>query len=242
MHVNISIWLGDQAAVTPRLYAHLMKIILFGASGMIGQAALKELLTRDEVTEVVSFGRAPLSQTHAKLKDVQRKDLHDWSDAGDMLSNVDAVLWCLGISSGGMSEEAYTRITYTLTIDAAKAIVAKSPQARFVFISGAAADPTEKSSTVWARVKGRTENELQRLGFKSVHCFRPGYIQPMDGIESKTPAYKWLYVFSKPFYPLFKGASKWVTSTRELGRALVNVALRGSEKTILESADFKTVA
>jgi putative NADH-flavin reductase len=101
-----------------------MKVLLFGASGMIGQAALKELLTRDEVTELVSFGRGPLEETHAKLKHVQRKDLHDWSDAGELLSNVDAVLWCLGISAGGMSEEAYTKITYTLTIDAAKAIVA----------------------------------------------------------------------------------------------------------------------
>ncbi len=209
---------------------------------MIGQAALKELLSRDEVTEVVSFGRGPLEETHAKLEHVQRKDLHDWSDAGALLSNADAVLWCLGVSAGGMSEEAYTKITYTLTLDAAKAIVAKSPQARFVFISGAAADPTGKSSAMWARVKGRTENELQRLGFKSVHCFRPGYIQPMDGIESKTPAYKWLYVFTKPLYPLFKGATKWVTSTRQLGRALVNVGLNGSEKTIFESVDINAAA
>ncbi len=209
---------------------------------MIGQAALLELLKRDEVTEVVSFGRTPLKQTHPKLKDVQRADLHDWSDADELLSGVDAVLWCLGVSSGGMSEEAYTKLTYTLTMDAARAIVAKSPQARFVFISGAGADATEKGTTMWARVKGRTENELQTLGFKSVHCFRPGYIQPMDGIESKTPSYRWLYVFTKPLYPLFKGRTKWVTSTRQLGHALVSVAINGSEKTILESADLNAVA
>lgn len=218
-----------------------MKVLLFGGSGMIGQAALRELLLRDEVTKVVAVGRSSLGQTHPKLEEALRKDLHDWSGTDELISGVDAVLWCLGVSSGGMSEAEYTRLTYTLTMDAAKALVAKSPQLTFCFISGAAADTTEQQGPMWARVKGKTENELQKVGFKAVYCFRPGYIQPMDGIVSKTPAYRWMYVFSGPLYPLFKGFTKYVTSTRQIGFALVEVALRGFSKPILESVDLNAV-
>lgn len=214
-----------------------MKAILVGGSGMIGQAVLRELLTRSEVTRIVAIGRSPLDANHSKVEEVVRKDLHDWSDAGELLGGVDAVLWCLGVSSGGMSEADYTRITSTLTMDFAKALHARSPQARFVFVSGAGAD----GNSMWARVKKKTEDELRALGFKSFAAFRPGYIQPMDGIESKTPAYRWMYVFTKPLYPLFKGMTKYVTSSRQLGFAMVQVALHGSHKTVLESEDLNAV-
>ncbi|MGV3623138.1 MAG: NAD(P)H-binding protein [Archangium sp.] len=214
-----------------------MRVLLVGGSGMIGQAVLRELLTRAEVTRIVAIGRSALGANDSKVEEVVRKDLHDWSDAGALLSNVDAVLWCLGVSSGGMSEADYTRVTYALTMDFAKALSSASPQARFVFISGSGAD----GDSMWARVKRQTEDELRALGFKSFATFRPGYIQPMDGIESKTPAYKWMYVFSKPLYPLIKGFTKYVTSSRQLAFAMVEVALKGSEKTVFESADFNAV-
>jgi uncharacterized protein YbjT (DUF2867 family) len=219
-----------------------MKVILFGGSGMIGQGVLRELLERPAVTKILSIGRTPLEQKHAKLEDVLVKDLADLSGVpAGTFENVDAVEYCLGVSSGGMSEADYRRITYDFTMAAAKAIHAKSPNATFCFISGASTDSTEQKGPMWARVKGAAENALQKVGFKAVYCFRPGYIQPMDGIKSKTPSYRWLYVFTSPLYPLFKGMTKYVTSTRQLGFAMVEVASKGFSKTILESDDINAV-
>lgn len=218
-----------------------MKIVLFGASGMIGQGALLECLKRSDVTKVISVGRTPVAQKDPKLSDVLVKDLTDYSQVGDAFEGVDAVLYCLGISSAGMSEADYTRITYDFTMAAAKAIHAKSPQATFCFISGASTDASEQGKQMWARVKGRAENALQKVGFKAVYCFRPGAIEPMDGIVSKTRAYRTMYVFMKPFWFLMRGQTKWVTSTRQLGFALVEVAKKGFSKTVLESVDINSV-
>ncbi|GMU61542.1 MAG: hypothetical protein AMXMBFR34_33050 [Myxococcaceae bacterium] len=218
-----------------------MKTVLFGGSGMIGQGVLLELLKRPEVTQVVSVGRSPLPQKHEKLKDLVLKDLHDYSQVGAEFDDVDAVFFCLGVSSGGMSEADYQRVTYELTLAAARALHARSPGLTFCFISGAGTDATEQGKTMWARVKGATENALQKVGFKAVYCFRPGYIQPMDGISSKTPSYRWMYRFVSWLYPLFKGQTKYVTSTRQLGFAMVEVAKKGYPKSILESADLNAV-
>ncbi|MBL8916958.1 MAG: epimerase [Archangium sp.] len=219
-----------------------MKVILFGGSGMIGQGTLLECLKRSDVTQVLSVGRTPLEQKHAKLQDVLVKDLTDFSGVpAGAFENVDAVLYCLGVSSGGMSEADYRRITYDFTMAAAKAIYARSPNATFCFISGASTDSTEQKGPMWARVKGAAENALQKVGFKAVYCFRPGYIQPMDGIKSKTPSYRWMYVAISWAYPLFKGMTKYVTSTRQLGFAMVEVAKKGFSKVILESDDINLV-
>lgn len=218
-----------------------MKVILFGASGMIGQGALLETLKRADVTKVISVGRTALEQKDPKLEEVLLKDLTDYSSVGAAFENVDAVLFCLGVSSGGMKEADYRRITFEIPLAAAKAIHAKSPQATFCFISGASTDATEKGSVMWARVKGEAENALQKVGFKAVYCFRPGAIEPLDGIKSKTPSYKWLYVVMTPFWPLLRGMKKYVTSTRQLGFALVEVAKKGFPKTILESVDINEV-
>ena len=218
-----------------------MRVLLFGGSGMIGQGVLRECLARPEVTEVLSVGRTPLEQKHEKLKDLIRKDLYDWSDAEAQLTGIDAVLFCLGVSSGGMSEADYKKVSYDLPMGVAKVLQKTSPRLTFCFISGASSDSTGKSRTMWARVKGQTENDLQQLGFKGVYCFRPGYIQPMDGIVSKTPSYRLMYKFTGPLYPLFKGLKSMVTSTRQLGHAMVEVALKGYGKPILESADINAV-
>lgn len=218
-----------------------MKAVLTGGSGMIGQGVLRELCARPEVTEVLAVGRSPLEATDAKVRALVVKDLTDYAGVGDAFAGVDAVFYCLGVSSAGMSEADYRRVTVDFTLAAAKAIHAQSPQAVFCFISGASTDATEKGSTMWARVKGEAENALQRVGFKAVYCFRPGYIQPMDGITSKTPSYRWMYRFTAPLYPLFKGLTKYVTSTRQLGYAMVEVAKRGWPSPVLESADINAV-
>ncbi len=218
-----------------------MRAILFGGSGMIGQGVLRELLQRPEVTEVLSVGRTPLEQKHEKLKELLRKDLYDWSDAAAALTGYDAMFFCLGVSSGGMSEADYTKVTLELPLGVARVLRKTSPGLTFCFISGASTDATEKKGPMWARVKGRAENELQKLGFKAVYCFRPGYIQPMDGIVSKTASYRVMYKFTGPLYPLFKGLAKYVTSTRQIGFAMVEVAQKGYPKPILESIDINAV-
>ena len=218
-----------------------MKAILFGGSGMIGQGVLRELLSRDEVTEVISVGRTALEQKHPKLKDLLLENLTDYGSVSADFEGVDAVLFCLGVSSAGMSEADYRRISLELPLAAARALHAKSPGLTFCFISGASTDATGKGSVMWARVKGEAENALQKVGFKGVYCFRPAYIQPMDGIVSKTPSYRWMYVFTTPFYPLFKGLTKYVTSTRQLGFAMVEVAKKGFSKVVLESDDINAV-
>lgn len=208
---------------------------------MIGQGVLRELLQRPEVTEVISVGRTALEQKHPKLKELLRKDLFDWSDCEAQLTGIDAVFFCLGVSSSGMSEADYTKVTYELPLGVAKVLKKTSPGLTFCFISGASTDATEKGRVMWARVKGRAENALQQVGFKAVYCFRPGYIQPMDGIVSKTPSYRLMYKITSPLYPLFKGITSQVTSTRQLGFAMVQVALKGFPKPVLSSADINSV-
>lgn len=216
-----------------------MRAILFGGTGMIGQAVLRELLQRAEVTQVLAVGRTPLEKKDAKLSELLRKDLLDYADVGDAFSGFDAVFFCLGVSAGGMSEAEYRKVSLELPLAAARAICAKSPQATFCFISGAGADSTEKGRTMWARVKGETENKLQQVGFKAVYSFRPGYIYPMDGETSKTASYRLMYAVTKPLFPLFWGFGKWVTTTRSLSRAMVEVAKHGHSKKVLENADFE---
>ncbi|MEW6429898.1 MAG: NAD(P)H-binding protein [Myxococcota bacterium] len=218
-----------------------MKAVLFGGSGMIGQGVQRELCARPDVTAVVAVGRSPLEAPDAKVRSVVLKDLTDYSGVGDHFSGVDAVFFCLGVSSSGMNEADYRKVTVDLPVAAAKALHAKSPGAVFCFISGAGTDATAQGRTMWARVKGEAENALQRIGFKAVYCFRPGYIQPMDGITSKTPSYRWMYRFTTPLYPLFKGMKKVVTTTRQLGFAMVEVAQRGWPTPVLESADINAV-
>lgn len=140
-----------------------------------------------------------------------------------------------------MTEAEYTHLSYELPMSVAKMLITTSPQLTFCFISGAGTDATGKGRSMWARVKGRTENELQQVGFKAVYCFRPGYIQPMDGIVSKTPSYRLMYKFTGPLYPLLKGFRSVVTSTRQLGLAMVEVALKGYPRPILESTDINAI-
>jgi uncharacterized protein YbjT (DUF2867 family) len=219
-----------------------MKVLLFGASGMVGQGVLRECLSAYDVTLVRAIGRAPLTQTHAKLESVVRADLFEWAGAEAMLSGFDACFFCLGVSSGGMSEAAYTKVTYELTLAVAQAFAKANPGATFIYVSGAGTDSSEQGRSMWARVKGRTENALLALPLKAV-MFRPWGIQPMHGITSRTLSYRVLYTLLSPITPLLRAAfPRFITTTERLGRAMLVVARQGSAKPVLENHEIDALA
>jgi uncharacterized protein YbjT (DUF2867 family) len=221
-----------------------MKVILYGATGMVGQGVLRECLLDQRVDEVLCVTRRPVGQQHPKLKELVREDLMDYSGAEAQLAGYDACFFTLGVSSAGMTEADYHRVTYDLTMAAAHALVKANPQMTFVFISGAGTDSTEKGRSMWARVKGKTENALLALPFKAAFMFRPGLIRPGPGIQSRTPAYRIFYsVFGWWLVPVLEALlPKVVTSTQKVGRAMIEVAQRGAPKRILESQDINEVA
>jgi uncharacterized protein YbjT (DUF2867 family) len=219
-----------------------MRVILFGASGMVGQGVLRECLLDPEVTAVVSIVRSTTGQQHAKLCEIIHKDFFDFSTIESELSGFNACFFCLGVSSAGMSEENYRRITYDITLAAAQTLVKMNPNLTMVFISGAGTDSSERGRAMWARVKGQTENALLRLPFKAAYMFRPGVIVPLHGIKSRTMLYRIPYLILGPVLPLLKRLfPKYVTTTEKLGRAMLTAAKRGAPKPILESADINSL-
>jgi uncharacterized protein YbjT (DUF2867 family) len=219
-----------------------MKVILFGATGMIGQGVLRECLLDPEVDEVLSISRAPTGQTDAKLHEIVHKDLTDLSAIEDRLAGYDACLFTLGVSAAGMNEADYTRVTYDITMAVAEALLRKSPGLTFLFISGAGTDSTEKGRAMWARVKGKTENALLRMPFKAAYMLRPGMIQPLHGITSRTKLYRVLYSVMGVLFPIARAvAPAHMLTTESLGRAMLAIAKRGAPKTVLESPDINAV-
>jgi uncharacterized protein YbjT (DUF2867 family) len=216
-----------------------MKVLVFGATGMVGQGVLRECLLAPEVELAVTVGRTATGSQHAKLKEIVRKDLGSYAEITDELAGFDACFFCLGVSSAGMKEADYERVTYGLTLAAAETLSRVNPGMTFIYVSGAGTDSTERGRAMWARVKGRTENALLRLPLKA-YMFRPGLIQPLDGIKSKTPAYRVMYGLAKPLLPLLHWAfPNQVLTTREIGQAMLAVAKRGYEKRILETKDIR---
>ncbi|HET9425326.1 MAG TPA: NAD-dependent epimerase/dehydratase family protein [Gemmatimonadaceae bacterium] len=211
-----------------------MKVLLFGSTGMIGQGVLRECLSDSGVTEVVTVVRASTGRNHPKLHELVHADFTDFSS---LQLAADACFWCLGVSSSGMSEADYTRVTHDYTIAAAKAMV--RPAMTFVFVSGQGAD----GKAMWARVKRRTEGDLQAMSFKALYIFRPGFIEPLDGIRSRTRLYNVLYPMLYPLMLAMKAlAPGSITDTRRLGRAMLGVARSGCAKQILGNEDINTVA
>ncbi|MEU6011876.1 NAD-dependent epimerase/dehydratase family protein [Streptomyces sp. NPDC047453] len=205
-----------------------MRVIVFGASGMVGHGALRACLLDDEVSEVLAVVRRPLSVTHPKLRQIVHGDFTDYTAIQDQLTDLDACLFCLGVSSVGLGEEEYTRVTYDYALAAARALHAASPSLTFVYVSGEGTDSTGTSRRMWARVKGRTENDLLALPMTS-YMFRPGYIHPVNGATSRTPAYRALYPLTTALYPLLRRAlPRHVTTTDALGRAMLVVARSGT--------------
>jgi uncharacterized protein YbjT (DUF2867 family) len=213
-----------------------VKVILFGATGMVGQGVLRECLLDPEVQLVFSLGRSASGQVHPKLREVVRRDLFDLSLLESELTGYDACFFCLGVSSAGLNEEAYAHITYDLTMAAARLLARLNPGMTFIYVSGQGTDSSEKGRMMWARVKGKTENDLLKLPFKAV-MFRPGFIQPMHGITSKTRAYRVLLALFAPIIPALRALfPKQITTTEQVGRAMLKVAKQGAPKPILEAA------
>jgi uncharacterized protein YbjT (DUF2867 family) len=219
-----------------------MKVILFGATGMVGQGALRECLLDPEVEQVLAVGRTATGQQHAKLRELVHKNLLDFSGVEEALSGYDVCFFCLGISSAGMSEPDYRRVTYDMPMAAAQALVRLNPGMTFIYVSGAGTDSTGRGSSMWARVKGEAENALLQLPFKAAYMFRPAYIQPMHGVTSKTKLYRVGYTVMGPLYPLLKKLiPKYVTTTEQVGRAMLEVARRGAPKRVLENEDINSL-
>jgi uncharacterized protein YbjT (DUF2867 family) len=216
-----------------------MKVILFGATGMVGQGVLRECLLAPDVESVLTIGRSVTGQQDAKLQEIAQKDLANLSPIENQLSGYDACFFCLGVSSVGMKEEDYRRITYDLTIAVAGTLVRLNPAMTFIYVSGTNTDSTEQGRSMWARVKGKTENDLLKMPFKAAYMFRPGYIQPLHGIRTKTAWYGAIYAVIKPFYPVLKLLfPRFVTTTECIGRAMLTVTRQGAPKRWLENADI----
>jgi uncharacterized protein YbjT (DUF2867 family) len=216
-----------------------MKVILFGATGMVGQGVLRECLLDPEITSVLAIGRSTSGQAHAKLREVLHNNFLDYAAIEPQLAGFDVCFFCLGVTSVGLTEERYRHLTYDITMAAATALAKLNPGMTFIYVTGAGADSTEQGRVMWARVKGKTENDLLKLPFKAAYMFRPAAIQPLHGVRSKTAWYQALYVVAAPLLTLLnKIAPKYVTTTEQVGRAMIKVARDGFPKRVLESEDI----
>ena len=220
-----------------------MNVLIFGASGMVGQGVLRECLLAVDVALVQGVGRSLTGQSHAKLRELIHGNMYDYASIESQLQGFDACFFCLGVSSVGMSEPDYTRVTFDLTLAAATTLARLNPQMTFIYVSGTGTDSTEQGKSMWGRVKGRTENALQRLPFKGVYLFRPGVIQPMYGVRSKTKLYQTLYTILSPLLSTLRALMpRWILTTESIGRAMLAVARRGAGKQVLEPPDIYAVS
>lgn len=195
-----------------------------------------------QVESILAISRRPCGLEDTKLKEIILPDLANLSSIKHELDGYNTCFFCLGISSAGLSEQKYKKITYDLTLSFAAVLLEVNPGMCFCYISGAGTDSTETGRSMWARIKGRTENGLLSLGFKSAYMFRPAMIIPLKGIRSRTTLYNILYAFMKPLYPLLIKNKKYVTDTDKLSRAMIRVAAEGYEDRILESIDINRIA
>jgi uncharacterized protein YbjT (DUF2867 family) len=220
-----------------------MKVVLFGASGMLGQGVLRACLLDPDVTEVLSIGRRANETAHAKLRAIVHGDFTDFTAIEPRLAGYEACFFCLGSTSVGLTETEYTRVTYDVALAAARALCRQSPGMTFVFISGRGTDATEAGKTMWARVKGKTENAIAALPFKAAYMFRPGYIQPVHGEKSRTRWTRNTYFLAGWLYPLWRALfPRHVTTTEKLARAMLAVAKHGTDKRVLEIEDINRIA
>lgn len=216
-----------------------IRVIITGVTGMVGEGVLHECLNHPGVERVLALGRKPCGFTHPKLTEVVHADLYDLTAVEAQLTGYNACYFCLGTTSVGKKEDEYTRITYTLTISVAVTLCRLNPDMTFCYVSGSGTDSTEKGRTMWARVKGKTENDLARLPFKAVYNFRPGYMQPTKGLKNTLGYYRyisWAYPLLRTLFPRF------VTTLAQLGRAMINATLKGYHARILEVKDILAVS
>ena len=220
-----------------------MKVIIFGATGMVGRGALNACLDDPLVSRVMVIGRTAVGRTHPKMHELARANLFDLDGESNDLSGYDACFFCLGTSSSGMDETSYTGITYDLTLKVATLLSQLNADMTFIYVSGVGTDSTERGRSMWARVKGRTENALQLLPFKAVYLFRPGIIQPLDGIRSKTRSYRLTYDVIGPLLALLRPLMpKVILTTASVGQAMITAARRGASKNVLQPADIHALS
>ena len=220
-----------------------MKIILFGASGMVGQGVLRECLAAQDVEEVLVLGRSALGVHHPKLRELVHQDFFDYASIEPQLPGYDACFFCLGVSAAGMDEAAYTRLTYELTLAAASTLARLNPSMVFVYVSGAGTDSTEQGRGMWARVKGRTENALLRLPVRATYLFRPGFIEAVHGERSKTTMSRVVYTVTRPLAPVLRALfPRQILSTVTIGQAMLAVARAGGPSAVLECPDIYVAA
>jgi uncharacterized protein YbjT (DUF2867 family) len=216
-----------------------MKIIIFGATGMIGRGVLRECLLDDGISSLLSVGRTATGILSPKLHELEHANLSDYGPIESRLTGFDACFFCLGISSAGMKEADYERLTYGITLAAALTLSRLNPEMVFIYVSGAGTDSSEQGRVMWARLKGRTENALLRLPFKVAYMFRSGVIRPMHGAVSKIRSYRLLYAVMAPFLPMLQWAlPSSILTTEIVGRAMIRVAKGGYSRQILEAADI----
>lgn len=212
-----------------------IRAIITGTTGMVGEGVLHECLQHPQVEEVLIINRKPIGLTHPKLKEIIHLDFFDFSPIKDQLVGYNACYFCLGVTSLGKKEPEYFKLTYLLTMHVAQLLSETSPDMIFCYVSGAGTDSTEKGSSMWARVKGKTENDLMKLPFKKVFAFRPGFIKPTPGLKNTHSFYKyinWLYPVGRALFP------NGFCTLKELGLAMINVAGNGFNKAIIDSKDI----
>jgi uncharacterized protein YbjT (DUF2867 family) len=219
-----------------------MNVILFGASGMVGGGVLRECLDDPQVEAVLSVGRRTSGLSAPKMREWLLPDLSTLSAQAPELEGFDVCFFCLGVSAAGMTEAAYREVTLDLTVRTAEILLGKNPGLTFCYVSGQGTDSSEHGRIMWARVKGETENRLLEMAL-SAYMFRPGYVQPLKGVRSRTRVYQMFYAVLGPLFPilerLFPGQ---VTTTVKVGRAMIRVAVAGSEKRILGPRDINRLA
>jgi uncharacterized protein YbjT (DUF2867 family) len=219
-----------------------MNVMIFGATGMVGQGVLRECLLDPGVSQVLTVGRHATGTRAPKLRELVHANLYDYTGLDHALSGFDACFFCLGVSSVRMAESDYAHLTYDLTLAAAQALARLNPQMTFIYVTGTGTDSTEQGRTMWARVKGKTENALLRLPFKAAFMFRPGVIQPLHGIRSKTRLYQAFYSVLGPLLSLARAVvPRHVTTTEQVGRAMIAVARHGYPKPVLENPDINSL-
>lgn len=219
-----------------------MRVLLFGATGMVGQGVLRECLRDPEVEQVVAVVRSSTGRSDPKLTELIVPEVAELERHAGALAGFDACLFCLGVSSFGMSEADYRRVTYDLTLTVAQVVLRESPGVVFLYVSGAGTDSSARGRVMWARVKGEAENALLAMPFRGVYMFRPAFIQPRDGITSKTPLYRGVYAVLGPLTPALRAVLPGqVTTTDTVGRAMLVVAKRGASQRILENREINAL-
>lgn len=219
-----------------------MNVLLFGATGMVGSGVLDECLADPAVTAILSVGRRPSGRTHPRLIEHIRSDFFDYSDAVDRLAAHDACFFCLGVSSVGMNEAEYRRLTFDLTLAAAESLAERNPGMTFCYLSAEGTDSTGEGRIMWARVRGRTENALLALPLDA-YMFRPGYLQPLKGVRSRHRSYRIAHAALGPVFPLLSRLfPAHVSTTENMGRAMIRVAAEGYPERVLENPDINALA